>query len=452
MALLWASGTLQLSSFATGMIGFYFGLSLKQNMLVIIFGSILGGAVGGFSATFGAAMGLRQISVGRYSMGWYPNKVVAALNIVQQLGWSAVGCITSGLALQAVSSGGLSIAVGIVIVAFVSFCISFVGLRTILVYERFAWLLYFIIFVIIFGETAPYYDNITPASDEGATLSGQILTLLAIVYGSSASWAVVTSDYYVHYPVDVSRTKVFILTALGIAIPTSIGMLAGACIASGLNINKSWADADDQGLGYLIQEVLYPRGFADVILVLLVLSAINTNTINGYSAAISCQQFARPLAQVPRFIWTFLCFGAIIALALAGRNNLLAYLQNFLGLLGYWCTSYFVILFSEFYIFRKGSFANYNLEGWNDPKVLPMGLAAGTSFGLGVIVWVMGMVSAIHHASWSSELIVVGLNLVYWSFSGHDRSRRRRCCESIHVRRDDIDVHTVAVHRTKIYR
>jgi len=430
------------------MIGFYFGLSLKQNILVIIFGSLLGGAVGGFSATFGAAMGLRQISVGRYSMGWYPNKVIAALNIVQQLGWSAVGCITSGLALQAVSNGGLSIAVGIVIVAFVSFCISFVGLRTILIYERFAWLIYFVIFMIIFGETAPYYDNTTQASFEGANLSGQVLTLLAIVYGSSASWAVVTSDYYVHYPVDVSRTKVFILTALGIAVPTSIGMLAGACIASGLNNNKSWANANDQGLGYLIQEVLYPRGFADVILVLLVLSAINTNTINGYSAAISCQQFARPLAKVPRFIWTFLCFGAIIALALAGRNNLLAYLQNFLGLLGYWCTSYFVILFPEFYIFCKGSFANYDLEGWNDPNVLPMGLAAGTSFGLGVIAWVMGMVSALRLDSRLTELTVVGLDLVCWPFGCHDWSRWRRCCESVYVCCYNLDVYTIAVHRT----
>jgi len=434
------------------MIGFYFGLSLKQNILVIIFGSLLGGAVGGFSATFGAAMGLRQISVGRYAMGWYPNKVIAALNVVQQLGWSAVGCITSGLALQAVSNGGLSIAVGIVIVALVSFCISFIGLRTILIYERFAWLLYFIIFMIIFGETAPYYDNTTPASIEGATLSGQILTLLAIVYGSSASWAVVTSDYYVHYSVDVSRTKVFILTALGIAIPTSIAMLAGACIASGLNVNDSWADANDQGLGYLIQKVLYPRGFADVILVLLVLSAINTNTINGYSAAISCQQFARPLAKVPRFIWTCLCFGAIIALALAGRNNLLAYLQNFLGLLGYWCTSYFVILFSEFYIFRKGTFANYDLEGWNDPKVLPMGLAAGTSFGLGVIAWVMGMVSAVRLDAQLTKLIAVGLDLVYWPSGCHDRSRRRRCCKSVHICCYNIDVYTFALHRTTIYR
>lgn len=178
MALLWASGTMNLSCFATGFLGYYFHLSLKQNLLIIIFGSLLGGAVSGFCATFGAATGLRQISVGRYSFGWYPNKLVAALNTIQQLGWSAVGCITGGLALQAVSNGNLSVTVGIVVIAICALCVSFVGLRAILIYEQYAWLIYFIIFMIIFGETAPYYDNKTPASIEGATLSGWVLTFV----------------------------------------------------------------------------------------------------------------------------------------------------------------------------------------------------------------------------------------------------------------------------------
>jgi NCS1 nucleoside transporter family len=389
MALLWASGTMNVSCFATGFLGWEFGLSLKQTILISIFASILGGAVSGFCATMGAATGLRQISIGRYSMGWYPNKLVAALNTIQQLGWSAVGCITGGLALQGVSNGHISIAVGIIIIATCSLCVSFIGLRAILVYEKYAWLVYFIIFMIILGETGRYTDNTTPASLSGATLSGTVLSLLAIVYGSSASWATIASDYYVHYPADVSRTKVFILTTLGISIPTSIGMCSGAVVAFAMNNRPDWLHAYNRGLGFLIRDMLYPRGFADFILVLLVLSGINMNIINTYSAAISCQQFARPFSRIPRFIWTIACFGVIVALALAGRNQLLTYLEDFLSLLGYWCTSYFVIVFTEHYYFRKGNFWNYNLEGWNDPDVLPMGLAAGTAFGLGIIAWVM---------------------------------------------------------------
>lgn len=117
MALLWASGTMNVSCFATGFLGWEFGLSLTQSILIIVFGSLLGASLAGFCATLGPATGLRQISIGRYSMGWYPNKIIAALNTIQQIGWSSVGCITGGLALTAVSDGRVSIVVGIIVIA-----------------------------------------------------------------------------------------------------------------------------------------------------------------------------------------------------------------------------------------------------------------------------------------------------------------------------------------------
>lgn len=52
MALLWASGTMNLSCFATGFLGWEFGLDLKQNILTVIFGTLLGSMV--TVRTFGA--------------------------------------------------------------------------------------------------------------------------------------------------------------------------------------------------------------------------------------------------------------------------------------------------------------------------------------------------------------------------------------------------------------
>ncbi|GKT52416.1 purine-cytosine permease FCY21 [Colletotrichum spaethianum] len=325
MALLWASGTMGISCFATGFLGWEFGLDLKRAIPIFIFGSILGGAVSGYCATFGAATGLRQISVSRFSFGWWPNKLIAFLNGVEQLGWASVGSISGGLALTAVADGRIS--------------------------------------------------------------------LVVVVYGSSASWATMVSDYYVHYPTNVSRLKVFILTTLGIAIPTSFGMTAGAVVASSLNNQTAWANTyENQGLGFLIRDMLHPRGFAKFLLVIFSFSGINTNIISLYSAAISFQQMARPFAKVPRFLWTLLCFAVVIGLALGGRSQLNTYLQNFLSLLGYWCTSYFIILLMEHSIFRRGDFANYDLDGWNDPSRLPHGIGASVAFLVGVVAWCMGMV------------------------------------------------------------
>ena len=94
MFFLWASGTMNTSCFATGFLGHEFGLTLRQSVIITIFSSILGGACTGFAATFGAPTGLRQISMSRYAFGWWPNKVIAALNTIVQIGWAAVACIT----------------------------------------------------------------------------------------------------------------------------------------------------------------------------------------------------------------------------------------------------------------------------------------------------------------------------------------------------------------------
>ena len=45
MALMWASGTMNLSCFATGFLGLEFGLDLRQSILTVIFGTLIGSMV-----------------------------------------------------------------------------------------------------------------------------------------------------------------------------------------------------------------------------------------------------------------------------------------------------------------------------------------------------------------------------------------------------------------------
>ena len=86
-------------------------------------------------------------------------------------------------------------------------------------------------------------------------------------------------------------------------MPISFGMVCGGVASSALSNRADWANTyEDGGIGFLIQQALYPHGFAKFLLVLLVLSGINCNIINTYSAAISCQQFARRFARIPRFL------------------------------------------------------------------------------------------------------------------------------------------------------
>lgn len=345
----------------------------------------------------GPGTGLRQVSISRYSFGWWPSKIVALLNVIEQLGWSTVGCITGGLALNAVSDGKIGGILGVVIIALVGVCFSFVGLRAVFAYEKYAWAVFFVIFMVVYGETASKADPHTKSALTGGTRAGQILSLIAVVYGSSASWSSIVSDFYVQYPVNTSKVKVFLLTTFGITIPTCIGMLAGACVASTMGINEQWANVyKHEDVGGLLQYILFPLGFAKFILVILVMSGIGTNCIAIYAAALSIQQFARPLAVVPRFIWTLLVFIAILLLGIAGRNKLLSVLQNFLSLLGYFNTSFFVILFIEHYVYRGGlhGYQGYDLEAWNTPEKMPIGYAGLLAFTMGWVGAILGMVES----------------------------------------------------------
>ena len=339
-------------------------------------------------------MGLRQVSISRYAMGWWPAKIIAFLNVVEQVGWSSVGCITGGLALSAVSDGRINLVLGVVIVAIVGLVFSFVGLRAVLSYEKYAWAVFFVIFMVMFGELAPQASLSSPAVATGLSNTGSALSLFAVVYGSSNSWCSIVSDYYVQYPVNTSKMKVFLLTTCGIAIPTCIGMVLGCCVGSTMGVNSDWSTVyDEQGVGFLLQHILYPRGFAKFLLVLLVMSGIGMNCIAIYSGALSIQQFAQPLSLVPRFLWTLIVFVAILLIGIAGRNHLLAVLENFLSLLGYWNTSFFVILATEHYLFRDGwhGFHNYDLEAWNTASKMPVGIAGLAAFLAGIAGAVVGM-------------------------------------------------------------
>ena len=128
-----------------------------------------------------------------------------------------------------------------------------------ILYEKCAWILFFIVFMIVYGEIADHINLCAPATVEGTNASGAVFNLISVIYGSSASCGSIMSDFFVHYPVNASKTKIFLYTTLGITIPTSIGMLLGACIISALSTNAEWSAAYDMGIGELLKAVCSRR-------------------------------------------------------------------------------------------------------------------------------------------------------------------------------------------------
>jgi purine-cytosine permease-like protein len=70
-------------------------------------------------------------------MGYYPSKICSALNILTNLGYCMVNCVTGGQILSRVSGGHISVLVGIVVVALSSWAMAIFGMRIFQIYERY---------------------------------------------------------------------------------------------------------------------------------------------------------------------------------------------------------------------------------------------------------------------------------------------------------------------------
>lgn len=71
-------------------------------------------------------------------MGYYPSKIACILNIVIMLGYGMVDCVVGGQVLSAVADGRMTVIVGIVIVALVTWFVVLFGMRVFHIYERYA--------------------------------------------------------------------------------------------------------------------------------------------------------------------------------------------------------------------------------------------------------------------------------------------------------------------------
>lgn len=64
----------------------------------------------------------------------------------------------------------------------------------------------------------------------------------------------------------------------------------------------------------------------------------------------------------------------------------------------YWCAPYAAVVLVEHLVFRRGDFARYHVEDWDQPRKLPPGIAAILSgaLGMGIIVLCMDQVGILY--------------------------------------------------------
>ncbi|CAI7672397.1 unnamed protein product [Penicillium manginii] len=399
--LLWVSINLAANNVTLGMLGpAVYGLSFKDSALCAFFGCLVGALVASWMATWGPISGIRTMAFGRYSMGWWPSKIIVLLNLIQMIGYCLIDCVVGGQILSAVSPGGMSVAVGIVIIAIISWVVATFGIQVFHYYERFAFLPQLIVICILFGVSSTKFDLSTVSVGDERTVAGNRLSFFSICVSAAITYAPLAADFFVYYPEHTSRTSIFSLTLIGLLCSFTMAIVCGIGLASGINAYPEYAAAYNKGQGALIVEGFGPlHGFGKFCSVIIALGLIANTVAPTYSAGVDFQILGRYAEKVPRVIWNTVGVIIYTVCALVGRSYLSEIFTNFLALMGYWVAIWTAIILEEFLIFRFRT--GYNWAAWRDPSKLPIGIASFIAFVVGWVgailcmaqVWYIGPIA-----------------------------------------------------------
>ncbi|KAF7969611.1 hypothetical protein HWV62_26857 [Athelia sp. TMB] len=431
---IWFTMNFNILSLSAGTLGpAAFGLGLRDSCLVILFFNMLCCALPAYLTTWGPKLGLRQMVQARYSFGYFGVVIPCIFNLIGMCGFSILNSILGGQTLSAVSGGGLSWTVGIVIIVIVSLLISFCGYKVLNWYERVAWVPVLIIFIIALGVGGKHLTDPPPAEPASASV---ILSFGATIAGFVITYAPLGSDFTSYFVPNVSSTKIFFYSYIGFLLPIISLQCLGAAIAINAPLVPAWEAGfgDSQNIGGLLAAMLKPTGgFGKFLTFLLSLSVTGNIAATFYSISLNIQVFVPWLVVVPRYVFSVLATAVVMALAIVGSHRFYATLTNFLGLIGYWASAYGAIILIEHFVFRRNNFASYDISQWNQPRQLPTGIAAlaAGAMSVGLIVpcmdqvWFVGPIAE-HTGDIGFEVAFVISGILYIPFRWLEVRIRKR--------------------------
>ncbi len=144
----WTSPNMEFATVFVGVICvLFFGLTFWQAVLAIAIGTGLGAISRGVLSSWGPDTGQCQMVLSRRGFGFLGNFLPAGLNsLTAGIGWFAVNSVSGGLALAALT--GLNRYLCLVLVVAAMLSIAYFGHNLIQMFERFAFPLLAVIFVI----------------------------------------------------------------------------------------------------------------------------------------------------------------------------------------------------------------------------------------------------------------------------------------------------------------
>jgi NCS1 nucleoside transporter family len=391
VAMMWFSMNLAANNITLGMLGpAVFELGFLDSCICAVLGMLVGCLAAAYNATFGPKSGNRTMIFSRYIMGWWPSKLVVILNIIVFLGYSLIDCVVAGQILSAVSPNNMSVVVGIVVIAVISWGITTFGYQVFHYYERYAWIPQLVVLSILAGVAGPQFNTSATSLLSGRTLIANRLSFFGLNLAAAITYSGGAADYLVYYPEHTSRWKIFSVTMVGLTTSFTFAFVLGIGLACGMLTNTAWEASYGVSQGALIVEGYRPLGtFGSFCSVVVGLGLVANLVVPTYSSGIDAQILGRWAAAIPRVIWNSIGVIIYTVCALAGRSHLAEIFTNFLALMGYWVSIWMAIVLEEALIFRRKQ--GFNWAVWDQPGKLPIGIAAFVAFIIGWVGAILGM-------------------------------------------------------------
>src|SRR5436305_641040 len=228
---MWLSANLVLSTIAVGALASVLGLGFWDGFIAIVLFNALGVLPVAFFSTLGPKLGLRQMTISRFSFGWYGSMIMAIFNVAACIGWSAVNVIIGGQLVAALSHNVLPAWAGILIIAVFTTFVSLYGYKYVHRYERYAWIPMAILFAILAIADITHYQSISTPALTGAEIAS-FITFGGAIYGFATGWSSYAADYNVNQPENTSASRIFWLTFLGVLVPCVLLELFGVALTS----------------------------------------------------------------------------------------------------------------------------------------------------------------------------------------------------------------------------
>ncbi|SEP69911.1 purine-cytosine permease family protein [Microlunatus flavus] len=339
----WASPNFEFATIAVGILSVLaFGLTFWQAVGAIVLGTLLGSVSLGVLSTWGPREGLAQMVLSRTAFGYRGNVLPAGLNaLTAGIGWFAVNSISGALALNALT--GLPAFVSLVIVVAAQLVVAFFGHNLVHAFERYAFPVLAIIFVIGSVIVLSHANPGAPAMDGPPPLGGFLITAGA-AFGYAAGWNPYSSDYTRYLPKATKRLPIALFAGLGCFLSCCLLEIAGAAVvtAGQTEVNPSSFTA------------LLPSFLGKLTLLAVCLGAVAANVLNVYSGAMSFMALGVRLGLKQARAVVAVVFGILgLVVASFGLRNAGASYEAFLLVIAYWIAPWLGVVYAD-RLLRRG--------------------------------------------------------------------------------------------------